>query len=101
MVLSHAMNPRVAALKEFSYVRITPTSRRSNSSSAFSENWGVVLHSTPEQIAANRRRGAFIQCADFSDLMLMLNLQLGGGVMAAVNEGQQLLRPRLSARSES
>jgi hypothetical protein len=48
MVLSHAMNRRVAALKEFSYVRITPTSRRCNSSSAFSENWGVALHGTPD-----------------------------------------------------
>jgi hypothetical protein len=101
MVLSHAMNRRVAALKGFSYVRITPTSRRNNSSSAFSENWGVALHGTPEQMAANRRRGAFIQFADLSDLMLMLDLQLGGGVMAAVNEGQQLVRPRAAVRPES
>jgi hypothetical protein len=93
-VLSHAMNRRVAALKGFSYVRITPTSRRSNSSSAFSENWGVALHSTPEQMTANRRRGAFIQYADLSDLMLLLDLQLGGGVMSAVNEGRSLVRPR-------
>jgi hypothetical protein len=101
MVLSHAMNRRVAALKAFSYVRITPTSRRSNSSSAFSENWGVALHSTPEQMAANRKRGAFIQYADLADLMLMLDLQLGGGVMAAVNEGQQLVRPRMIGPFES
>jgi hypothetical protein len=100
MVLSHAMNRRVATLKGFAYVRITPTSRRSNSSSAFSENWGVALHGTPEQIAANRRRGAFIQYADLSELMLMLDMQLGGGVMAAVNEGQELVRPRIGATSE-
>ena len=67
---------------------------RCNSSSAFSENWGVALHGTPGQMAANRRRGAFIQYADLSDLMLMLDMQLGGGVMDAVNEGQKLVRPR-------
>ncbi len=100
LVLSHAMNRCVAALKGFAYVRITPTSRRNNSSSAFSENWGVALHGTPEQIAANRRRGAFIQYADLSDLMLMLDMQLGGGVMAMVNEGQQLVRPRVKLPSK-
>jgi hypothetical protein len=35
--LSHAMNRRVAALKGFQYVRLTPTSRRANSSTGFSE----------------------------------------------------------------
>jgi hypothetical protein len=100
-VLSHAMNRRVAALKGFSYVRITCTSRRCNSSSAFSENWGVALHGTPEQIAANRRRGAFIQYADLSELMVMLDLNIGGGVMAAVNEGQALVRPKIQASNAS
>ena len=92
--MSHAMNRRIAALKGFAYVRITPTSRGCNSSSGFSEQWGVTLHSLPDQIAANQRRGAFIQYADLSDLMLMLDLKLGGGVMDAVNEGQKLVRPR-------
>jgi len=39
-ILSHSMNRRVAALKGFIFVRLTPTSRPANSSSAFSENWG-------------------------------------------------------------
>lgn len=93
-ILSHAMNRRVAILKGFQFVRLTPTSRANNSSSAFSEDWAVSLHSAPEQMAANRRRGAFIQYADLTDLMLMLDLKLGGGVMEAVNEGQRLVRPR-------
>lgn len=93
-VLSHAMNRRVAVLKGFQFVRLTPTTRGANSSSAFSENWGVALHSDPEQMAANRRRGAFIQYADLTELMLMLDLRLGGGVMDLVNEGQKLIRPR-------
>lgn len=93
-VLSHAMSRRVAVLKGFRFVRLTPTSRAANSSSAFSEGWGVALHSNPNQMAANRRRGAFIQYADLTELMLMLDLKLGGGVMDAVNEGQRLIRPR-------
>ncbi|MGE5567241.1 MAG: hypothetical protein ACM3YN_13935 [Parcubacteria group bacterium] len=93
-ILSHTMNRRVAALKGFRFVRLTPTSRAANSSSAFSEGWGVALHSTPEQMAANRRRGAFVQFADLTELMLMLDMKLGGGVMDAVNEGQKLIRPR-------
>jgi hypothetical protein len=36
-VLSHAMKRRIAALKGFDFVRITPTRRSANSSSAFTE----------------------------------------------------------------
>ena len=93
-VLSHAMNRRIAALKGFDFVRITPTSRGANSSSAFAEGWGAALHGSPEQMAANRRRGAFVEYADLTDLMLMLDMKLGGGVMDAVNQGQRLVRPR-------
>jgi hypothetical protein len=35
----------------------------------------------------------FVQYADLTDLMLMLDLKLGGGFMDAVNDGQKLLRP--------
>lgn len=98
-ILSHTMNRRIAVLKGFRFVRLTPTSRTANSSSAFSENWGVELHSTTEQMAANRRRGASIQYADLSELMLMLNMHLGGGVMAAVNKGQELVTPRTRSRT--
>jgi hypothetical protein len=94
-VLSHAMNRRIAALKGFDYVRITPVSRGGNSSSGFSEQWGVSLHGSPAQIASRRVRAPFIQYADLSDLMLMLDIKVGGGVMAAVNEGQQLVERRV------
>lgn len=93
-VLSHALNRRVASLKGFDFVRLTPTSRAANSSSAFSEEWGVALHSEESQMAANRRLGAFIEYADITGLMLMLDMKLGGGVMDAVNEGRKLVRPR-------
>jgi hypothetical protein len=94
-VLSHALNRRMAAFMGFSYVRITPNSRGCNSSSSFSEQWGVTLHGTPEQAAASRRRGAFIHYADLAALMVMLDINPGGGVMNAVNEAQALVRPRI------
>lgn len=92
-VLSHALNRRIAPLMGFSYVRITPNSRGCNSSSGFSEQWGVALHGMPEQVAANRRRGAFIHYADLAALMVMLDMNPGGGVMDAVNEAQKLVCP--------
>jgi hypothetical protein len=61
----------------------------------FSEQWGVALHATPEQVAANRRRGAFIHYADLAALMVMLDMNPSGGVMDAVNEAQKLVRPRV------
>jgi hypothetical protein len=97
LVLSHAVNRRIAALKGFNFVRITPTSRSANSSSAFSEGWGVTLHSEPSQMEVNRRRGVFVEYADLTALMLMLDMKLGGGVMDTVNEGQKLIRPSNSA----
>jgi hypothetical protein len=92
-VLSHAMNRRLAALKGFGFVRLTPTSRAANSSSAFSEGWAIDRHTLAEQIEINRRLGLFVQYADLTDIMLMLDRTLGGGVMDAVNEGQALIRP--------
>lgn len=95
LVLSHAMNRRLAAIKGFEFVRLTPTSRAANSSSAFSEGWAIDRHKAAKQAEANRRLGMLVQYADLTDLMLMLDLNLGGGVMDAVNEGLNLIRPRL------
>ena len=92
-VLSHCVNRRIAVLKGFQYVRITPTSRRANSSSAFSEGWGVALYSKPNELAAFKRRRVTIQYADLTDLMLMLDLNLGGGIMDAVNVARKLILP--------
>lgn len=93
-VLSHMMNRRIAVLKGFQHVRITPVSRGSNSSSGFTENWGVALHGAPGQTPEKARHGAFIQYADLCDLMLMMELKLGGGIMSVVNEGRALVEPR-------
>jgi hypothetical protein len=93
-VLSHAMNRRLAAIRGFEFVRLTPTSRAANSSSAFSEGWAIDRHKAVEQMEINRKTGLSVQYADLTDLMLMLDLKLGGGVMDAVNEGQKLVRPK-------
>lgn len=95
-VLSHLLNRRIAAVKGLTYVRITPTSRSCNSSSVLAESWGLAMYSNPKEPTAYQRRGAFIQYADLADLMVMLDLKIGGGVMAVVNEGQRLLRPRMT-----
>lgn len=92
-IISHAMNRRTAAAKGYRFVRVTSASRSSNSSSAFTENWAVDLHGRAQD-PEKARGGASIQYADLSDLMLMLDLRLGGGVMELINEGQRLVRPR-------
>ena len=92
-VLSHCLNRRTAALKGYQFVRGTITTRGANSSSAFSENWGVDRYEKMEKSFKERRQGAHIQYADLTDLMLMLDIKLGGGIMDVVNEGQKLIKP--------
>jgi hypothetical protein len=92
-VLSHCMNRRHAVLKGFQYVRIVPASRAINSSSAFSENWGIETFSKPEELQSFKKRGVFIHYADLVDLMVMLDMRVGGGVMELVNEAQRLVEP--------
>ena len=92
-VLSHAMNRRVAFLRGFRYVRITPVSRGANSSSGFSEQWGVELHGAAGQTPEAARERAFVEYADLPSIMLMMDLKLGGGVMNVINEGQALVKP--------
>jgi hypothetical protein len=94
LILSHAMNKDTAAHKGFDFVRITPVSDVANLSSAFSEQWAKKRHKPKEPIVARRTGPPFIQYADLSDLMLMLDMMLGGGVMEAVNEGQKLIERR-------
>jgi hypothetical protein len=92
-IMSHAMNRRTAETKGYRFVRLTPTSRANNSSSALSEGWAVSVHAADKRDKAAIRGGASIQYADLADLMLMADLRLGGGVMELVNEGQRLVTP--------
>jgi len=97
LILSHAMNRDTAAHKGFDFVRLTPVSGVANVSSAFSEQWAKALHKPKGPVVARRTGPPFIQYADVSDLMLMLDMMLGGGVMDAVNEGQKLLKRKAKA----
>lgn len=94
LILSHAMNRDTAAHKGFDFVRPTPVSGIANVSSAFSEQWAKELHKPKGPVVARRTGPPFIQYAHLSDLMLMLDMMLGGGVMDAVNEGQKLIARR-------
>ena len=97
LILSHAMNRDTAVHKGFDFVRITPVSGVANVSSAFSEQWAKELHRPKHPVVTRRTGPPFIQYADLSDLMLMLDMMLGGGVMDAVNEGQKLLERKAKA----
>ena len=92
MVLDHIMNRRIARLKGFQYVRIIPISRKTNSSSSHSEKWGVARAKSSNK--RQRPNLKHIQYADFTDIMKMLNVQPGGGVMEEINNGLKLIREK-------
>lgn len=94
LILSHAMNRKTAAHKGFDFVRITVTSDVANLSSSSTEQWAVKWYGSAEKLATRRIRPPYIQYADLTDLMLMLDIEPGGGVMDTVNEGQKLIERR-------
>lgn len=89
-VLHHVYNRRTAKLRGFGFIRLAPISRSANSSSAFTEGWGVALN-TPDYVARLNARGLRIQYADLGALMVMLDINLGGGVQEAFRLGQNLI----------
>lgn len=91
LVIHHIMNRRYATAHGFEYVRVIPISRSSNSSSGFSENWGVEL--TREGILRSRKGTEQIGYADLAHLLSMLDMPVGGGVMEQVRLAADLLRP--------
>ncbi|WP_323761888.1 hypothetical protein [Maricaulis sp.] len=94
LVLSHAMNRRLAIMRGFEFVRITPASRASNSSSAMSENWGIDVQARGSRDAMLRQDAQRIEYADLTSLLLMMDIKIGGGTMEVVNEAQSHIRPR-------
>ncbi|MCP4097828.1 MAG: hypothetical protein GY748_16460 [Planctomycetaceae bacterium] len=90
-VIHHVMNRRYAALHGFRYVRLISIARSTNSSSGFSENWGVTL--TEEGTLRRRTGEASISFADLASLMPMLDMPVGGGVMENVRLAVDLLKP--------
>lgn len=91
MVMGHVLNRNVARLKLFRYVRLLPITREVNSSSAFSEKWAIEYHSTTEMQKQHTESLKNIQYADLSDIVMMLNILPGGGVMGTVNDAQYLV----------
>jgi len=89
-VLHHVFNRRMAILRDFGFIRLAPISRSANSSSAFTEGWGVALN-TPDYVARLNARGLRIQYADLGSLMVMLDINLGGGVQEVFRLGQNLI----------
>lgn len=73
-------------------MRITPTSRGANSSSAFTEQWSVDHNRDPKRQALHTKSGAEIRYADLTDLLLMMDFKLGGGFQNIANEAQALVR---------
>jgi len=89
-VIHHVMNRRYATLHGYRYVRLVAISRSTNSSSSFSENWGVAL--TKEGTLKKASGEAAIRYADIANLMPMLDIPVGGGVMENVRVAVDLLR---------
>ena len=89
-VLAHVYNRRMATLRGYGFVRLVPVSRRANSSSGFTEQWGVEL-ATTDLGARRQRRGLRMQYADLGDLLVMLDISLGGGVQEVFRLGQNLI----------
>ena len=89
-VLGHAYNRQSAFLRGYEFVRIVPISRTTNSSSAYTEQWGVeraLLDLGERKI----KTGLRIQYADLSDLLQMLDISLGGGVQEVYRIGRNLI----------
>lgn len=80
----------MAALRGFGFMRLAPISRQANSSSAYTEGWGVKLF-TSDYVAKLDRHGRRFQCADLGNLMVMMGMPLGGGVQDAMRIGQNLV----------
>lgn len=91
-VLDHILNRRIARLKGYNYLRIIPVSKGVNSSSSYSENWGVDLHKRIEMIKKNSLSEQKIQYADLCDIVKMLNIRPGGGFMEEINYFNSLLK---------
>lgn len=90
IVLAHMYNRRMAALRGYNFIRLVPVSRGTNSSSSFTEQWGVSLAAS-DLGARREKRGLKLQYADLGDLLVMLNMQLGGGYQEVFRIGQDLI----------
>ncbi|MCE9637128.1 MAG: hypothetical protein K8T90_15595 [Planctomycetes bacterium] len=100
LVLDHVLNRRVARLKGFRYLRLVPISNATNAShGGLSEGWGVELNSSPPVRTINAASKAVVQYADLADIVKMLDMEGGGGLMDTVNDAQAWVVPPAPAGS--
>ena len=93
LVLDHVLNRRLARMKGFSYLRIVPISRATNSShGGLSERWAVDIHDKPRQTYDNSVSKAQIQYADVADIAKILDLGGEGRFMEGVNKVHELIK---------
>lgn len=92
LVLDHILNRRIARLMGFKFIRIIPIDRKVNSSSSFSEKWGVAYHKTDRMKKLNAQKLKNIQYADLTDIVKMLNINPGGNIMETVNNAVELIQ---------
>jgi hypothetical protein len=95
-IMGHILNRRLAELKGFDYVRLVPISREANSSSSTSENWGIGVHKAAKRAENSPNTGPFIQYADLPDLVELMDIQTGGGLMDVINDAQDWVKPAAS-----
>ncbi len=99
-VVHHVYNRRKAMLIGYHYVRLTPISRATNSSSAATEKWGVDL-CTEDYVERYNSRGFRMMYGDLGHLMTILDIPLGGGIQETFRIGQNLVEvPGLRAPQE-
>ena len=90
-VLHHIMNRRYAAKCGFEYLRLIPVTREVNSSSAFSEDWGVDLEKwVPNYFEKHKARGYRVRYAGTDQIVVMMGILPGGGVMETARLAQDL-----------
>ena len=83
-VLAHTFNRRLAAIRGYRFVRLVAVSRSANSSSGYTEQWGIE-HNSQSQVVQR------IRYADLSDLMVLFDLHVGGGVLESFRVAQDLI----------
>ena len=99
LVLDHVLNRREARLKGFEYLRLVPISRAVNSShGGLSERWGVDYHNSPEMRKINNASKAEVQYADLTNIIKMMDIQGGGGLMENANTTQKLVAPEPNSK---
>ncbi len=103
-VLHHVFNRHNAVLHGYGFVRLAAISRQVNSSGSFTEQWGIKMVTEPEgrEILAKRKaRGFRVQYASLEEILVMLDVRLGGGIQEVCRIGQNLIEVPGSRASQT